>query len=191
MFHFIAYTKVPEQGSRMVGGGLLEVNGRVIWGRGEGGGVYWLDNNDKWNSVPGAEDGATLAVCDKKLVAIGGRRDGVFSSKVMVYTEGKWNSMSDMLLGCSVSCVVGDGVGGLVVMGGQSDGYRLLSNVQVFDGETQTWRIGPALPQPCFGMSAVVHKGLVFLMGGFGMDRAVWCANLNDLVSTEQLCTCV
>ena len=91
--------------------------------------------------------------------------------------------MSDMLVGCYRYCVVSVGGGGLVVMGGQGDGYKVLADVQVFDGKTQTWHFGPSLPEGCRYMSAVVHGDLVFVMGGNGMDRAVWCANINDLVS--------
>ena len=89
--------------------------------------------------------------------------------------------MSDMLVECYGSCVLNGG--GMVVMGGWGDGMRSLNDVQVFDGETQTWHRGPSLPQPCVAMSAVVHGDLVFVMGGVGMDRAVWCADIHDLVS--------
>ena len=51
--------------------------------------------------------------------------------------------MSDMLVGCVWSCVVR---GGLVVMGGQGDGLKVLADVQVFNGKTQTWHFGPSLP---------------------------------------------
>ena len=54
----------------------------------------------------------------------------------------------------------------MVVMGGRGDGWRLLNDVQVFDGGTQTWHRGPSLPKPCCLMSAVVHGDLVFVMGG-------------------------
>ena len=70
----------------------------------------------------------------------------------------------------------------MVVMGGIDGGVRL-NDVQVFDGGTQTWHRGPSLPKPCCRMSAVVHGDLVFVMGGEGMDRAVWCADIRDLVS--------
>ena len=70
----------------------------------------------------------------------------------------------------------------MVVMGGIDDGGHL-NDVQVFDGKTQTWHRGPSLPQPCRSMSAVVHGDLVFVMGGVDMDRAVWSANIRDLVS--------
>ena len=86
-------------------------------------------------------------------------------------------------IGCWRSCVVSVGGGGLVVMGGLGDGDKGLAAVQVFDGKTQTWHFGASLPKPCWGMSAVVHGDLVFVMGGRGMDTAVWCANINDLVS--------
>eukprot|EP00731_Ephydatia_muelleri_P003979 Em0002g155a len=71
----------------------------------------------------------------------------------------------------------------MVVMGGYGDGSRSLNDVQVFDGGTQTWHRGPSLPKPCCFMSAVVHEDLVFVMGGYGMDRAVWCADIRDLQS--------
>ena len=103
--------------------------------------------------------------------------------EVMVWRGGRWSLMSDMFVGCWRSCVVSVGGGGLVVMGGQGDGPKYLADVQVFDGKTQTWHFGPSLPKPCSRMSAVVHEDLVFVMGGYGMAAAVWCANINDLVS--------
>ena len=164
-------------------GGLVEVEGRVVWG-GEGGVVYSLDDKDKWKRwTDGVKVGATLGVCDGRLVAVGGYKDGVWSKKVMVWRGGRWSLMSDMLVGCVYSCVVSVGGGGLVVMGGGGDGGEYLADVQVFDGKTQTWHFGPSLPKPCGAMSAVVHGDLVFVMGGWGMATAVWCANINDLVS--------
>ena len=96
---------------------------------------------------------------------------------------GRWSVMPDMLVGCWESCVVSVSGGGMVVMGGIGDGGRDLNDVQVFDGGTQTWHRGPSLPKPCSRMSAVVHGDVVFVMGGYGMDRAVWCADIRDLVS--------
>ena len=186
MFHFETCENVPEWGGRGWGGGggLVEVEGRVVWGRGRGV-VYSLDDKDKWKRwTDDVEAGATLGVCDGRLVAAGGVKDGVYSKEVMVWRGGRWSLMSNMLVGCEWSCVVSVGGGGLVVMGGEGDGGRDLADVQVFDGKTQTWHFGPSLPKRCAAMSAVVHGDLVFVMGGGGgMARAVWCANINDLVS--------
>ena len=184
MFHFQTCGNVPVQGGRACGGGgLVEVEGKVVWG-GRGGGVYRLDVKDQWiRWTDGVELGATLGVCGGMLVVVGGWKDvGVWSKEVMVWRGGRWSLMSDMLVGCVRSCVVSVGGGGLVVMGGRGDGLRYLAAVQVFDGRTQTWHFGPSLPEPCYDMSAVVHEDLVFVMGGEGMARAVWCANINDLV---------
>ena len=187
MFHFETCENVPEWGGRGYGGGgLVEVEGRVVWGRGVGV-VYRLDDKDEWKRwTDGVEVGATLGVCGGRLVAAGGRKAGVCSKKVMVWRGGRWSLMSDMLVGCRWSCVVSVGGGGLMVMGGVGDAYnggKALADIQVFDGKTQTWHFGPSLPKPCRGMSAVVHGDLVFVMGGVDMATAVWCANINDLVS--------
>ena len=186
MLSFATCANVPVQGGRGgVGGdgGLVEVEGRVVWG-GYGGGVYMLDEvRSKWSRV--ADDRelwGTLAVCGGRLVWVGGRKGGVTSKKVKELRGGRWSDMPDMLVGCMWSCVLSVSGGGMVVMGGGGDG-RDLNDVQVFDGGTQTWHRGPSLPKPCCLMSAVVHGDLVFVMGGYGMDRAVWCADIRDLVS--------
>ena len=164
------------------GGGLVEVEGRVVWG-GYGGGVYMYEEG-RWSRVAdGGKWAGTLAVCGGRLVWVGGWKGDVSSKEVKELRGGRWSDMSDMLVGCSWSCVVSVSGGGMVVMGGVGDGRRWLNDVQVFDGGTQTWHRGPSLPKPCWSMSAVVHGDVVFVMGGVGMDRAVWCADIRDLVS--------
>ena len=191
MFHFQPCQNVPGwlvgRGGGS-GGGLVEVEGSVVWG-GEGS-VHSLDGNDEWKKW---SDGvnlswATLGMCGGTLVAVGGRKSGVVSKNVMLWRGGKWSPMPDMLVGCRGSCVVSVSGGGLVVMGGLGDGGSL-AEVQVFDGKTQTWHLGPPLPEPCDRMSAVVHEDQIFIMGGASMGKAVWCAYINDLVSHCALCS--
>ena len=169
------------------GGGLVEVEGRVVWGGGYGGGYrgVYMYEEDRWSRVAdGGENGGTLAVCGGRLVWVGGVKDGGVRSKEVKELRGRrWSDMPDMLVGCWRSCVVSVSGGGMVVMGGGGDGWRPLNDVQVFDGGTQTWHRGPSLPKPCYRMSAVVHGDVVFVMGGERMDRAVWCADIRDLVS--------
>ena len=148
------------------------------------GGVHMLDEvNFKWSRVAHHGDvQGRLAVCEGRIVWVGGLKDGVCSKEVMDL-GGTWSLVSDMLVGCCESCVFSVSGGGMVVMGGKGDGGRDLNDVQVFDGKTQTWHRGPSLPQPCYAMSAVVHGDLVFMTGSVGMARAVWCADIRDLVS--------
>lgn len=169
-------------------GGLLEVEGRIIWGRGEVGGVFWLDENSGWERMSDVDSGARLAVCEGKFVCVGGYKDHAFSKKVMMLRGEEWTLMPDMLLGCVRSCVVGVGGERLIVMGGKGDRWRDFDDVQIYDGKEQIWHKGPSLPERCWAMSSIVHGDLIFVMGGEGMDRKVWCANVNDLVST---CTCI
>ncbi|KAL5506820.1 hypothetical protein EMCRGX_G008564 [Ephydatia muelleri] len=191
MLSFATCANVPVPGGRGVwygGGGLVEVEGRVVWGGEDMGGVYMLDEvRSKWSRVAdGGEWGGTLAVCGGRLVWVGGRKGGgVMSKEVKELRGGRWSAMPDMLVGCRGSCVLSVSGGGMVVMGGRGDGWRDLNDVQVFDGGTQTWHRGPSLPKPCWNMSAVVHGDLVFVMGGDGMDRAVWCADIRDLTTAH------
>ena len=187
MLSFATCANVPVQGGRGRdgGGGLVEVEGRVVWGGDGGGGVYMLDEvRSEWSRVAdGGKVWGTLAVCGGRLVWVGGwKGGGVMSKEVKELRGGRWSHMPDMLEGCWWSCVLSVSGGGMVVMGGGGDGWWL-NDVQVFDGGTQTWHRGPSLPKPCGLMSAVVHGDMVFVMGGFGMDRAVWCADIRDLVS--------
>ena len=190
MLSFATCANVPVRGGRggvAGGGGLVEVEGRVVWGGGGGfgGGVFMLDEvRSEWSRVADGvgEKWGTLAVCGGRLVWVGGLKgDDVRSKEVKELRGGRWSHMSDMLV--RRSCVVSVSGGGMVVMGGFGDGWRRLNDVQVFDGGTQTWHRGPSLPKPCYLMSAVVHGDLVFVMGGAGMARAVWCADIRDLVS--------
>ena len=188
MLSFATCANVPVRGGRGVlggGGGLVEVEGRVVWGGRYRGGVYMLDEvRSEWSRVAdGGEEGGKLAVCGGRLVWVGGEKGLVSSKEVKELRGGRWSDMPDMLVGCRWSCVLSVSGGGMVVMGGGGDGGRDLNDVQVFDGGTQTWHRGPSLPKPCFLMSAVVHGDMVFVMGGWGMARAVWCADIRDLVS--------
>ena len=182
MFTSKTCTAVPVRGGRGTldggGGGLVEVEGRAVWGG--YGGVYVLDEaSSKWEEVAdGVRWGATLAVCGGELVSVGGMKDGG-SKEVVVWRGGRWTSMSNMLVGCWHPCVLSISGAGMVLMGGAS--VVELRNIQVFDGET--WHFGPPLPEGCWRMSAVVHGDHVFVVGGLGMERAVWSANITDLVS--------
>ena len=184
MFTYQTCAAVPEPGGRVYGGGgVVEVEGRVVWGGLGGGGVYRGDAvSSQWVWLADGEVWATLAVCGGEMVSVGGLKDGG-SKEVRVWRGERWTSMTEMLVGCGRSCVVSVSGGVLLVMGGigGGDGGRPLNDVQIFDG--RTWHMGPPLPRPCWAMSAVVHGDLVFAMGGHGMERAVWSANITDLVS--------
>lgn len=131
------------------------------------------------------EGGATLATYGDKLVAVGSEKGGTDGRKRMrVWENGKWENMPKMLIGCRFPCVVSVSNDCLVVMGGEGDhNWSRLKDVQIFDGKTQTWSIGPSLPQACVAMSAVVHDRKIIVMGGGGMGRSVWCVDISDMVS--------
>ena len=103
MLSFATCANVPVPGGRGYGGGggLVEVEGRVVWGG--YGGVYMLDEvRSEWSRVAdGGEVGGTLAVCGGRLVWVGGEKDGdVMSKEVKELRGGRWSHMPDMLVGC-------------------------------------------------------------------------------------------
>ena len=125
MLSFATCANVPVRGGRgwsdgvlSGGGGLVEVEGRVVWG-GDGG-VYMLDEvRSKWSRVAdGGEEWGTLAVCGGRLVWVGGKKDGVRSKEVKELRGGRWSAMPDMLVGCIWSCVLSVSGGGMVVREG-------------------------------------------------------------------------
>ena len=191
MFSYQTYSSLPVQGGRFLAGQgweegvgvLAEMDGRIVWGGDNG--TYVFDKNcNTWERLAdSSECKATLALCGGCLVCIGGlASDGLCINKMMVWRDRKWSFMVEMLEGYWRSSVVtcGDGGCDLVVMGGVVPNGRR-DVVQVFDGKAKTWHKGPPLPLPCWAMSAVFHENKVFVMGGHGMDRAVWWANITDL----------
>ena len=63
--------------------------------------MFMLDGVE-WRRL--AEVGGTLAVCGGRLVWVGG---GWGSKEVMELRGGRWSLMTDMLVGCRRSCVLG------------------------------------------------------------------------------------
>ena len=199
MFHFEACSTISDYGQgghRKGGGGLVEVEGRVMWGSLDA--VYKLvEQTGNWVKVTTKASEATLAVCGGRLVAIGGmdafEKHGILiprcSMEVLVWDPKDWNGMGKWshltyVSGCLRACAVGIDGGGLVVMGGGVIGYykKPLDRVEVFDGQEADMHRGPSLPKPRWGMSGAVHDGVIYLMGGTLMGRSVWSANISDLV---------
>ena len=166
----------------------------VVWGGRKV--LYRLeDSGSRWVQMAAVpiEYGGRLAQCGGMLMVVGGQaRVYAINNFVSSWDGERWTYLKDMVLGCVNHCVVSDGEGGLVVMGGCSydgkDGsVRILGDiVQVRDGGTShTWSVGHPLPQACSKVSAAVHNGTVFVMGGLKMGCSVWSAQISDLVRVQ------
>ena len=190
----------------------MEVEGRVMWGCLDA--VYkFEEQSGDWVKMTMKAPEATLGVCGGKLVAIGGidtfEKHGMqihcCMSDVSVWdpkgwtSMGEWSKLTYMSRSFCRACAVGTDGGGLVVMGGRDDSlyhgeidYRKepLDAVQVFGGVETDMQIGPSLPKPCWGMSGVVHDGVIYVMGGTFMGRSVWSANISDLVKPVSFICC-
>ena len=185
----------------------MEVEGRVMWGCLDA--VYkFEEQSGDWIKTTTKAPEATLGVCGGKLVAIGGMDSfekhyvliPICSSAALVWDPKGWNGMgkwSDLasFRDCSCrACAVGIDGGGLVVMGGAEVEYgekQPSQCVNVFDGKnTFCIQEGPSLPKPCWGMSGVVHDGVIYVMGGTFMGTSVWSANISDLMKPVSFVCC-
>ena len=77
MLSFATCANVPVPGGRgaLSGGGLVEVEGRVVWGG--GGGVYMLDEvRSKWSRVADEWCGGGHTSCVRRKAGVGWRYEG-------------------------------------------------------------------------------------------------------------------
>ena len=186
----------------------MEVEGRVMWGCLDA--VYkFEEQSGDWVKTTTTAPEATLGVCGGKLVAIGGMDSfekhyaliPTCSPAALVWDPkgwngmGKWSDLAWFEYGSCRACAVGINGGGLVVMGGgEKEIYeekQPLTRVIVFDGKDRlSYQEGPSLPKPCWGMSGVVHYGVIYVMGGTFMGTSVWSANISDLVKPVSFICC-
>ena len=94
--------------------------------------MYRLDDDGQWTRMTGCvEGGARLGVCGERVVAVGGWKGNVLNRKVMVWRGERQTFISDMLVGCWLSCIVSVGGGDLLVMGGEGYGDRVFRCLMV------------------------------------------------------------
>src|SRR5688572_15107167 len=78
---------------------------------------------------------------------------------------GQWGRKADMIEPNSEFTLASAG-GKIYVLGGYPNGRVTVRTVQVYDIASDTWSLGPPLPQPNnHGMAAAVD-GVIYLIGG-------------------------
>ena len=115
-------------------------------------------------AMPGPKASFQLVALDGLLYAIGGEdgTDGVF---IFDPTTRSWNVIGAPaeITRRGAAAVTVDGH--IYFIGGVDDGV-VTGRVDIFDPETGSWTIGPALPEPRAGHAAAVLEGEIHIAGG-------------------------
>lgn len=94
----------------------------------------------------------------------------------------RWQEMAQMPIARArfAAALIGNTI---VVVGGDANG-GITSAVDVYDAETNTWRLGSAKPTPVSNASAAVLGGLVYVPGGYTADgRVISTVEVYDPIS--------
>eukprot|EP00731_Ephydatia_muelleri_P004068 Em0002g244a len=144
MLSFATCADVPVRGGRGGGdGGLVEVEGRVVWGGDEG--VYMLDEvRSKWSRVA---DGAVVHG-DMVFVMGGVGMDRAVWCADIRDLQSIWRQLPDVPY-CWSSVCVGDGV--LLAIGGAEDlsGSKKTSSIYGLHGDDKKWKHVGDMPFAC------------------------------------------
>eukprot|EP00731_Ephydatia_muelleri_P004067 Em0002g243a len=146
MLSFATCANVPVRGGRggYGGGGLVEVEGRVVWG-GDMEGVYMLDEvRSKWSRVA---DGAVVHG-DMVFVMGGLGMDRAVWCADIRDLQSIWRQLPDVPY-CLSSVCVGDGV--LLAIGGAEDlrGSKKTSSIYGLHGDDKKWKHVGDMPFAC------------------------------------------
>ena len=126
---------------------------------------------DVWQAetaLPGAKAAFSLLALGGKLYAIGGE-DGAPGVFVYDIEAGQWSAIPapPETNRRGVAALVKDGE--IWLIGGASQG-EATARVDVFDPQSEVWRIGPALPAPRAGHTAALHGERIYVFGGRSAD---------------------
>ena len=72
----------------------------------------------------------------------------------------------------------------IIVTGGLKTPEVRLNTVEVFMQEE--WSFVQPLPLQCSSIKCTIHDGILYLMGGYGPNKSVFCCKLDSLISSLQ-----
>ena len=165
-------------------GGYIQsviVQGTVYVGGGDAG--YETENNyivmaydtgsGKWSQLPPyrARDFAMTTI-DDKLVLVGGEESKNVIKVLGVWIEDtkEWTHPYPNMLIARSRCSVAVHRDWLIVAGGWSKAWGVLSSVEIMNTENHRQNTGPLMPMPWHSMKSVVIGEEFYVMGGYSVD---------------------
>ena len=154
--------------------------------------LAYNSTNNKWSELPGCPNSDfSLATVNRLLTAIGGQTSNYeVTNSLLSLTDNKWTKrvppMPTKRLWTAVVC----NDRSLVVVGGDKEGYKDLSTVEVMNTETLQWSTASSLPHPLYCASATLYGDQVYMLGalyGNGKEsKSVFTCSLAALLQSCQ-----
>lgn len=156
--HHAAAATLPENTVIITGG----AEGRSGWSPTTD---VWLFDFDGWREGPALPEGryghAMVAIDDTAYV-IGGE-GGSASTLVFSFSDGTWSAGAQLPVARDhLGAAVRDGE--IWAIGGRTD--EVLTRVDIYDPEADSWREGPSLPAPTSGAAVVALDDTIVVVGG-------------------------
>jgi hypothetical protein len=148
------------------------VDGNTVYTNANTVNIYSYDViSDSWSQLPDCIHGnSSIIVLNGCLTTVGGGSYNNCSNELVSLTgKGsgrRWTQQFPLMptkRRLTTSLCTG---ATLVVAGGQEEGFRELSTVEVMDTETCQWSTAANLPQPMFSASATVCGDQLYMLGG-------------------------
>ena len=158
--------------------------------------VHSYDSDTReWGRLPDApHSNSTLVVVHQVLTMVGGEISGAATDSLLsLMGEGrdiKWlPNLPAMPTKRFWTAVVCSGHS-LIVAGGQKDGHKVLSTVEVLDTDTQQWSIASSLTHPFTHATISICGERLYMLGGhnqaFSMKRSVLSCSVPELLQSCQ-----
>ena len=129
--------------------------------------------NSKWSELPKCPNSSfSLAIVNSLLTAIGGETSNYeVTNSLLSLTDSKWTKKFPPMPTKRESTDVVSSGRSLVVAGGEGEGGKNLSTVEVMDTETLQWSTASNLPHSLSEASATLCGDQIYMLGGFDQSR--------------------
>ena len=188
-----------ESAPRKMRGEAAAVNGSVAYFLPGGTGQYtravlaYDSARYNWSELPKCPSSDfSLVVVNNLLTAIGGKvTKDRFTSSLLSFTSKKWTKQFPPMPTKRWSTAVVCSGRSLVVAGGEGEGGKELSTVEVMDTEILQWSTASNLPHPLFQATATVCGDQVYMLGGWDQSgqysKSVFTSSLAALFQSGSL----
>ena len=157
--------------------------------------VYSYDSQGQlWQELPDCHrEYSALVMANDKLTTVGGEQDGRPTNSLASLTgegkDSKWVELFPRMPTARHHLAAVCRGSNVIAAGGNGNGDRTLSTVEILDTDLRQWSSAASLPHPMSDAFITVCGDLLYLLGGFdqnGRTRSVLTSSITDLLHQQQ-----